>query len=56
MAVGQSVPEMIRQSVRLTRFAVFTRSPGLAPPIDHEEYREALAIAEAVLRWVEEQV
>jgi HEPN domain-containing protein len=54
--VGQSVPEMIRQSVRLTRFAVFTRYPGFAPPIGHEEYREALAIAEAVLRWAEEQV
>ena len=36
--IGQSVPEIIRQSVRLTRFAVFTRYPGLAPPIDHEEY------------------
>lgn len=37
--IGQSVPEVIRQSARLTRFAVFTRYPGLAPPIGYEEYR-----------------
>jgi HEPN domain-containing protein len=54
--MGQSVPEVIRQSARLTRFAVFTRYPGLAPPMGHEEYREALELAEAVVRWVEEQV
>ena len=54
--VGQSVPEIIRQSARLTRFAVFTRYPGLAPPIAHKEYCEALRIAETVVRWVEEQV
>jgi HEPN domain-containing protein len=54
--VGQSVPENIRQSARLTRFAVFTRYPGLAPPIGHEEYREALGIAETVVRWAEEQI
>jgi len=54
--IGQSVPEIIRQSVRLTRFAVFTRYPSLAAPMGHEEYREALELAEAVVRWVEEQV
>ena len=54
--IGQFVPEIIRQSVRLTRFAVFTRYPGLAPPMGHEEYREALELAEAVVRWVDEQV
>ena len=54
--VGQSVPDIIRQSARLTRFAVFTRYPGLAPPTGHEEYREALGIAETVVRWAEDQV
>ena len=54
--VGQSVPAIICQSARLTRFAVFTRYPGLTPPIGHKEYHEALGIAETVMRWVEEQV
>jgi hypothetical protein len=30
---------------------VFTRYPDLAPPIGHEEYCEALGIAETVVRW-----
>jgi HEPN domain-containing protein len=54
--VGQSVPEIIRQSARLTRFAVFTRYPGLALPIGYEGYRKALGIAETVVRWAEGQV
>lgn len=50
-SAGHPVPETIRQSVRLTRFAVFTRYPGVAPPISREEYREALRLAEDVVSW-----
>lgn len=39
---GQRIPEAIRQAERLTCFAVFTRYPGIAPPLSHEEYQEAL--------------
>lgn len=53
---GREVPESIRQAERLTRFAVFARYPGLAPPTSREEYREALALAEAVVRWAEESL
>jgi HEPN domain-containing protein len=53
---GQSVPMTLRQSVRLTRFAVFTRYPGVAPPISYDEYREALILAEAVVNWVAQQL
>lgn len=53
---GQEIPGFIRQAERLTRFAVFTRYPGIAPPISREEYLEALAIAEAVVRWAEERL
>lgn len=53
---GREVPESIRQAERLTRFAVFARHPGLAPPTSREEYREALALAEAVVRWAEESL
>jgi len=38
---GHEIPEAIRQAERLTRFAVFTRYPGLAPPTSREEYQEA---------------
>jgi HEPN domain-containing protein len=53
---GHEVPESIRQAERLTRFAVFTRYPGLTPPTSREEYREVLALAEAVVRWAEESL
>lgn len=53
---GLEIPESVRQAERLTRFAVFTRYPGLAPPISLAEYQEALALAEAVVHWAEEQV
>jgi HEPN domain-containing protein len=50
---GQEIPQAIRQAERLTRFAVFTRYPGFAPPISLEEYTEALHIAGEVIQWVE---
>jgi HEPN domain-containing protein len=50
---GQEIPQAIRQAERLTRFAVFTRYPGIAPPISLEEYTEALHVAGEVIRWVE---
>jgi len=53
---GLEIPESVRQAERLTRFAVFTRYPGLAPPISPEESHEALALAEAVVHWAEAQV
>jgi HEPN domain-containing protein len=37
----------------LTRFAVFTRYPGVARPVSREEYEQALMIAEEVTQWVE---
>jgi HEPN domain-containing protein len=53
---GLSLPEPIRQSAKLTRFAVFTRYPGIASPISEEEYQEAVNLAEEVYRWVQEQI
>ena len=50
---GQAIPQAIRQAERLTRFAVFTRYPGIAPPIKQEEYMEAVGIAGEVIQWVE---
>jgi hypothetical protein len=42
----------VRQAERLTRFAVFTRYPGIASAIRQEEYKEALAVAGDVVQWV----
>jgi HEPN domain-containing protein len=52
-AADQEIPPAIRQAARLTRFAVFTRYPGVAPPIRQEEYTEAVRLAGEVLQWVE---
>ena len=51
-----TIPENIRQGERLTRFAVFTRYPGIAASVSHEEYEEALNLAEAVVSWVQNQL
>ena len=50
---GQTIPDVIRQAESLTRFAVFTRYPGLASPINQEEYEQAVHLAEQALRWAE---
>lgn len=52
---GHAAPESVRQGEGLTRFAVFTRYPGIATPISHAEYKEALHMAEEVVHWVHEQ-
>lgn len=37
----QEVPRSLRQAEKLTRFAVFTRYPGIGPPIPQKEYEES---------------
>ena len=49
----RAVPQSIRQSARLTRYAVATRYPGVSEPVTHKEYEEALILAEDVVHWVE---
>ena len=49
---GQDIPEFIRESERLTRFAVFIRYPGITP-IKRLEYEQAIVIAESVVQWAE---
>jgi HEPN domain-containing protein len=50
---GEKIPDTVRRAAELTPYAVMTRYPGLAEPVTEERYREALAIAETVLAWVE---
>jgi HEPN domain-containing protein len=53
---SRAIPENIKQGERLTRFAVFTRYPGIAASVTHEEYEEALNLAETVVSWVQDQL
>ncbi|MGY4706915.1 HEPN domain-containing protein [Candidatus Bipolaricaulota sp. J31] len=53
---GQPVPERIKRASILTPYAVESRYPGLSESVSEEEYREAVAIAEAVLRRAEEDL
>ncbi|MGH2535088.1 MAG: HEPN domain-containing protein [Thermomicrobiales bacterium] len=54
--VGEEIPPDIRRATSLTRFAVFTRYPGMADPVTAEEHAEAVTIAEAVLAWAERRI
>ena len=53
---GLRLPESVRRSEILSRFAVFTRYPGVAPPVSQDEYEEAMALADEVVRWAQEQL
>lgn len=55
-AHGESIPDAIRQAEELTHYAAQTRYPGLEEPVSDSEYQEAIAIAEAVVRWAENRL
>jgi HEPN domain-containing protein len=50
---GQPIPEDVKEAGRLTRYAVFTRYPGLDDPVTEEDHERAVEIAERVVVWVE---
>ena len=53
---GEVIPEAIRRAGELTDYATITRYPGDIRPVSKPEYREAIAIAEAVVHWAEERI
>ena len=53
---GEIVPEAIRTAVSLTTYATATRYPNAGTPVTEQEYREAITIAETVVRWAEERL
>ena len=55
-ARGEGIPPTIRHAAKLTQYAVHTRYPGFEEPVSEPEYQEAIAIAEAVVRWAEERL
>jgi HEPN domain-containing protein len=55
-ATGVAVPPEVARAKRLTPYAVAGRYPGVSEDADEEDYREALATAEAVVAWAEKLV
>ena len=53
---GETIPETIDVAMSLTTYATTTRYPNVGSPVEEREYREAIAIAEAVVRWAEERL
>ena len=53
---GEAVPEAMRTAVSLMTYATATRYPNTGAPVTEQEYREAIAIAEAVVRWAEKRL
>lgn len=51
---GLCVPEAVEDAVVLTSYAFEARYPGLAEPVSDEEYRQAIELAQTVVRWAEE--
>lgn len=55
-SAGEVVSPELKEAERLTRFAVAARYPGLEELVTEEEYRRAISLAEAVVRWVEQRL
>ena len=53
---GVPIPEEIWKADNLTNYAVETRYPGLSEPVSDKEYRDAVALAETVVRWADKQI
>ena len=53
---GEMIPESIDIAMSLTTYATTTRYPNVGSPVEEHEYREAIATAEAVVRWAEERL
>lgn len=50
------IPEDIKTSTDLTKYAVHTRYPGEYDDITKEEYEKSLKIAKDCLNWIENKV
>ena len=48
---GVDVPQEVEESAILTDYAVESRYPRNSEPVDDEEYRQVIGLAEAVVSW-----
>jgi len=53
---GLDIPDAIKKASSLTPFAAQTRYPGFECPVSKEEYMQACALAESVVRWAEDSI
>lgn len=50
------LPEVLREAVVLTRYAVDARYPGPYEPVTIQEHKEALRLAHEVVKWAQGQI
>ncbi|MDE2794363.1 MAG: hypothetical protein OXL34_06035 [Gemmatimonadota bacterium] len=50
---GTGVPAEVFEAAILTRYAVVARYPAHTRPVSQEDHREAVELADRVVRWVE---
>jgi HEPN domain-containing protein len=48
---GSQISKEIWQAIDLTNYAVETRYPGPAEPVTRSEHRQAVALAQKVVKW-----
>ncbi len=53
---GVKIPKYVRQAEELSDYATVARYPGKMDPVTPRQYRRAVRIATAVLRWAERQI
>jgi HEPN domain-containing protein len=53
---GVGVPENLQSAKILTGYAVETRYPGDYEPVDEDDLKKAIEIAEEVLKWVKKEM
>ena len=51
-----SIPEDVGKARILTAYAVETRYPGEYEPVNEEDYLNAIALAEKVVKWAEARI
>lgn len=50
---GEKISKNFWRADDLTQYAVETRYPGPTEPVTKKEYREAVALAEKIVKWAE---
>jgi HEPN domain-containing protein len=53
---GVVIPESVLQAAALTDYAVEARYPGPSEPVRPDQHTRAVALAEAVVQWVAQQI
>ena len=53
---GVDVPQEVEESAILTDYAVESRYPMNSEPVDDEEYRQVIGLAETVVDWAEKLI